>query len=1373
MAEQRSTLIIEISSEQAARNARALDRELQSIERTGNYATTSMNSMSVAARQLAGYLAGVVTVGTAISKMDMYTGLQNRLKLVTANQNELNQAMKDTFAIAQNTAQAWDSTAQVYQRFAQNAKSLGINLKDAATLTETVSKAISISGGTAASAEAALVQFGQALSSGILRGEEYNSIAEQAGGLRDAIAKGLNISVGDLRNWANEGKLTTDVVIKALKNAKVSVDDLFGKTDFSIGQGFVQLGNAVANYAGELGKSTGISKTMQESLKSLADNLNTVTNIAMIGGAYWLGTYIPALYTSTMAGYGKIKQLTEQTSIQYAAIQAERVAAAQELASAEARVVSTQATLAAIAAEKALEVQRLKEQINSIGRTASITRMAELRRVETQVTAELTVAQNALAASQSRVNAAQNLSMGVGRGLLGVLGGPVGLGLTVAAVAGSYLMLKDSTKDTTATLNLQKGTVSELVEEYSKLDELQKRTTMRELEKQVKSLATSYTVAYSDLSAMIGWLEESGSVSESTAREINKLFKEYNKGKISSSEFATAVNNLSGVQKKHKVEIDELTTAHAKADAEYKKVKTAQQALTNQTSSAIKANKDETDSINLKKKALEESKKAYDSYKSGAFDDIKEMAARAKLQSMGQSDALIEQNLKVLKALNFDPLKTKTPYAQEMFKVADISAKMKEKEDLITQAKKDQTKELERQLKVLQVNEKVKSNAAKYGFENIESKYGILPGLLSGIHMQESRGNANAIGPMTKYGTAKGGFQFLDDTAKRFKLTGSDVFDLGKSAEAAAKYLQILYKKFGSWDMAISAYHAGEGNVEKGTKIGPVNRQYVQNVKGYIAGTNGFDGSTKDFDTSVNDLVKFLQVKQDLELQYSSGEIQRRTEHEKKLVDIQSHFSGDTYTKLERQENERFANENRLAELQFDLNVRGWNWTNEQRIQNEIDTQKVIISLNKEYSDTQKQIAKEEVDEKFAYELEKSKLAKNQRLLQATEFYMSELQLAKARYDIEKKLIAQSNEDPKEKAFKSQMLELQNQVEMNRRLKDTSMGWDFVQSQMNGSNGRFQVSQDRFSRMGASQNLFDTQIADVENQEQEPGADLQKLAEVREQIWAAHNQRMIDIENQYQKDSMNLQLTQAQQLTGSFANMFKGILGESSGAYKTMFAMQQGFALTQAGMNLWSSVSDAYAKEPGTVWQKVAAGAKAALDQGTFLAMIQAITPQGFATGGPITGKGTGTSDDIPIMASNGEFMMRQYAASKIGLVALNYMNQTGEIPFQSEYLAMKSQFLGSTLPDSSTQKFKDGGLVGVTRMSNEDADRRRFNSIPKNSSQGEGSGDIKIEVNITDSGVNTSGGNTQDQRQFAQVVGNAVRAVIIQEKRQGGLLSK
>ncbi|MDQ9890422.1 hypothetical protein, partial [Acinetobacter pittii] len=81
--------------------------ELDSIERKGEFASKSMDNLSVATRALAGYMAGLVTVSSAISKMDTYTGLQNRLKLVTNNQVELNKATEDTFRIAQKTYSAW------------------------------------------------------------------------------------------------------------------------------------------------------------------------------------------------------------------------------------------------------------------------------------------------------------------------------------------------------------------------------------------------------------------------------------------------------------------------------------------------------------------------------------------------------------------------------------------------------------------------------------------------------------------------------------------------------------------------------------------------------------------------------------------------------------------------------------------------------------------------------------------------------------------------------------------------------------------------------------------------------------------------------------------------------------------------------------------------------------------------------------------------------------------------------------------------------------------------------------------------------------------------------------------------------------------
>ncbi|NIE95192.1 tape measure protein [Acinetobacter sp. Tr-809] len=462
-----------------------LNRAEQQTRTSARNMSNELNLVGRTFKDLQGTLmasfAGALTIGTAIAKMDAYTGLQNRLKLVTASQVELNQALKDTFNIAQATGQSWDSTAQVYQRFADNAKRLGITLQDASSLTDTVSKSIAISGASAASAEAALVQFSQALASGVLRGEEFNSISEQAPGLLKAIATGLDTNIGQLRKMAAEGQLTADVVIKSLEKAKVSVDDLFGKTDFTIANSFTMLNNAVIQFVGEAGKGSGAAQVLSGSIKALADNLDVLTNAAMVGAAFYAGTFIPAIYGSVTAGYAKTKQLIEQTAVQYATINAERAAAAQALASAQATAVNTQATLAALAAEKALEVERLKAQINQAGRIATATRMAQLRRIEVQVTAELTAAETALAAARTRSTAAATMSTRVGAGLLGVLGGPVGLGLTVAGVAASYLIMQDNADKVNKKLIEQASVADKASSELNKLQGVERKSAINDL----------------------------------------------------------------------------------------------------------------------------------------------------------------------------------------------------------------------------------------------------------------------------------------------------------------------------------------------------------------------------------------------------------------------------------------------------------------------------------------------------------------------------------------------------------------------------------------------------------------------------------------------------------------------------------------------------------------------------------------------------------------------------------------------------------------------------------------------------------------------------------------------------------------------------
>jgi len=118
-------------------------------------------------------------------------------------------------------------------------------------------------------------------------------------------------------------------------------------------------------------------------------------------------------------------------------------------------------------------------------------------------------------------------------------------------------------------------------------------------------------------------------------------------------------------------------------------------------------------------------------------------------------------------------------------------------------------------------------------FAQLEQKYNLPDGILRSIATTESGGDRFAVGPKTKYGQAKGLFQFMDPTAKDMGLSGSDVFDPEKSAAAAAKYLsQLLQQTGGNLQEAIAAYNWGIGNVQnKGLGMAPAEtRNYVPKV---------------------------------------------------------------------------------------------------------------------------------------------------------------------------------------------------------------------------------------------------------------------------------------------------------------------------------------------------------------------------------------------------------------------------------------------------------------------------------------------------------------------------------------------------------------
>ncbi|HCR0041660.1 TPA: tape measure protein [Acinetobacter baumannii] len=491
---QEARLVIVIDSERAKRTAQDLSVELDSITKKGDFASKSMDRMSVATRALAGYMAGLLTVGSAISKMDTYTGLQNRLKLVTNNQVELNKATEDTFRIAQKTYSAWDSVLQVYQRFSDNAKTLNLTMDDTARLTETVSKAVAISGASAEAADAALVQFGQALASGILRGEELNSVMEQTPALAKAIAKGMGITVGELRSVAAEGKITSQEIVKALRNVQDEVDALFAKTDITIGQSLTLLNNEITKFVGEAGKGSGAAQALSGSIQLLANNLNLIADSAFAIG---IGLMTKAVLTKTVAVQASIAASTKQVFATIAERNANIAAAKAEVESALAEAQSTQVTLtnikathAQIMAEIELEKVRLKAQITEQGRTATITRMAQLGRLQAQVALEVAAAETAQSAASSRLSAAltaQSVAtsrLALAKSALMAIFSP--MGLAIAATAASFYLLSSSSDEVKESLATQSDSVSDLTDKYIKLNTVQALTEGVRLRKEIE-----------------------------------------------------------------------------------------------------------------------------------------------------------------------------------------------------------------------------------------------------------------------------------------------------------------------------------------------------------------------------------------------------------------------------------------------------------------------------------------------------------------------------------------------------------------------------------------------------------------------------------------------------------------------------------------------------------------------------------------------------------------------------------------------------------------------------------------------------------------------------------------------------------------------
>ncbi|RFC81387.1 hypothetical protein C9E89_022145, partial [Acinetobacter sichuanensis] len=362
-------------------------------------------------------------------------------------------------------------------------------------------------------------------------------------------------------------------------------------------------------------KANAINDVMIPSVKALSDNMELVTNTMMIGGAYLAGSYIPALYKSVAAQQTKISTVVQN-------IKAEQLA----------NEITAQRT-SRIAHLSTIELANAEAQM---ARMSGMARLAYMERTVLPLRQANTAALAADTAAQNANNASKSLAARAGAGLLGVLGGPVGLGIAVAGVAASYLLLKDNTDESTKSLRENNESVDEAIAKYRELDEARRDSQIVAEKEQLKKLAESYDHATNSLITNAYALTRHNDVTTDQAKELNALIGEFKETK-NLEDFRSKIKALTFINQESKDKFIVLAGAVSETGSKYKTQLSLIKEMIKFSPDSVKATDERTAAAEREKKAVEAAGKAYADYSKPVFSDIKEMAARKFFQEKGFS----------------------------------------------------------------------------------------------------------------------------------------------------------------------------------------------------------------------------------------------------------------------------------------------------------------------------------------------------------------------------------------------------------------------------------------------------------------------------------------------------------------------------------------------------------------------------------------------------------------------------------------------------------------------------------------------------------------------------------------------------------------
>lgn len=246
---------VTLETAQMIEGQRKIERELQNTSKALDGFDLKLTSVARAVGILGAAMAALKSAQMA----DEMRMLSAQVQVAAGSMEAGASAMTALEASSKRTQTSIGANASVFNRLNQSMLQMGGTQQDTLNLTELLAKAIKVSGASATEGASAMTQFGQALGSGKLAGDELGSLLENAPYLMQKLAQGIGVPVGALKQLGEEGKLTADVVTNALNKASNQIDEDFKKFPQTIASAMDVAQDAAGRLNSKMDELTGTS----------------------------------------------------------------------------------------------------------------------------------------------------------------------------------------------------------------------------------------------------------------------------------------------------------------------------------------------------------------------------------------------------------------------------------------------------------------------------------------------------------------------------------------------------------------------------------------------------------------------------------------------------------------------------------------------------------------------------------------------------------------------------------------------------------------------------------------------------------------------------------------------------------------------------------------------------------------------------------------------------------------------------------------------------------------------------------------------------------------------------------------------------------